>query len=257
VHKVAIIQARMGSTRFPNKIVADICGKTMLERVIEKLSASKKIDQIVVATTNSISDLPIIQYCKDHQIHCFAGSEEDVLARYYEAAKKFSAEVVIRVTSDCPLFDAGVLDEGLNEFISGDYDYVTNILPPSYPDGLDYSIIRFKLLEDAFQEAKLSSEREHVVPWIWKQCPLQGGKRYRALNMSMRGNFSEMRWTVDYPQDLDLVKRVYAHFANRSFNWVETSQFMFSHPEIFKINQSIIRDEGYFKSVANDREVKK
>lgn len=261
MHKVAIIQARMGSTRFPKKILAQIYGKTMLERVIERLSESKCVDQIVVATTNADSDREVIQYCIDHKLKYFAGSEMDVLERYYETAKMYHADVVIRVTSDCPLFDAGILDEGIKKFLSLKDDYVSNVLPPTYPDGLDFSIMRFSVLEDAFKKANLQSEREHVVPWIWKNTNLEGGSLYRASNISVEGNYSEMRWTVDYPQDLELVERVYAHFENKKFTWMDVTEFMKKNPELFKLNDSIVRDEGYLKSIASDftakNEVKK
>jgi spore coat polysaccharide biosynthesis protein SpsF (cytidylyltransferase family) len=259
MHKVAIIQARIGSSRFPKKVLAKINGKIMLQRVIEKISESKFVDQVVVATTTSVLDHEIIQYCSEHKIHWYAGSEEDVLARYYETAVKYQAHVVIRITADCPLFDATVLDQGISTFISGNFDYVTNVLPPTYPDGLDFSIFRFSVLKDAFQEASLPSEREHVVPWIWKNCDLENGTRYRAFNIRTTNDadksISKMRWTVDYPEDLELVNQVYSHFQNKAFNWVEASQFMLDHPKLFKLNESIVRDEGYLKSLEN--EVKK
>ena len=256
MHKVAIVQARMGSSRFPKKVLELIQGKTMIERVMEKLSASSLLDQIVIATTDQVSDQALVDYCKKNKISYFTGSEDDVLTRYYEAAKAFHADVVVRVTSDCPLFDGKLLDEGLKKFMEGGYDYVTNVLPPTFPDGLDYSILKFSVLEDAFHEASLSSEREHVVPWIWKNCTLEQGTRYQAFNLSTDQNLSDLRWTVDYPADLQLIDQIYAHFAGASFSWKDTVQFSLDHPEALKANQSITRDEGYLKSIANDTLVK-
>lgn len=257
MRKIAIIQARMGSTRLPNKVLIDLAGKTMLQRVVDRVRQSRMLDDIVIATTTENSDQPIVDYCEKNGIHYSRGSESDVLARYYESARKFNAELIVRVTSDCPLFDASLMDQGIEKFLSGKYDYVTNVLPPTYPDGLDYSIISFAALSKAFHEAKLNSEREHVVPWIWKESDLKGGKTFKSLNLSNEIDYSGLRWTVDQEEDISLIRKVYEHFGDSEFNWKDVIGLLTAHPDWSESNSKIIRDAGYIKSLQNDSEVKK
>ena len=229
----------------------------MLERVVDREKTSTLISEVVVATTDLPLDRKITEHCKTLGIRCFTGPEEDVLKRYLITANHEGADTVVRVTSDCPLFDGTVLDQGLKIFQTGKYDYVTNILPPTFPDGLDFSIFKKSLLIDADREATLKSAREHVVPWMWKMCSLEGGTRYSAFNLTTKTDASAHRWTVDHREDLSLVQAVYRHFGDQKFSWEEVLAFLRNNPNLSEANSAITRDEGYLKSLKQDQVEKK
>jgi len=163
---IAIIQARMGSSRFPGKTLADLAGRPMLSRVVERVSQSRAIDKVVVATSIAVGDDPIAEFCAKEGVLCFRGSEDDVLDRFYRAAKEHGADVVVRITADCPLIDAAVIDRVVERFQSGDCDYASNVLHYTYPDGLDTEVFSMAALAEAWREAKKPSEREHVTPYL-------------------------------------------------------------------------------------------
>jgi spore coat polysaccharide biosynthesis protein SpsF len=246
-----ILQARMGSTRLPGKVMADLSGKPLLARVIERAQAIRGIDQVVVATTIAERDRPLLDLARRYGAEAFAGSEDDVLDRYYQAAQAFGAEVLVRLTADCPLLDPAVSERVLARFRQGDVDYACNTLPPTFPDGLDTEVFSFAILERAWQEAKLTSEREHVTPYIWKNPA-----KFRQANVLNEVDLSSLRWTVDEPQDLRFVRAVYArlhHEGASLFGMADILTLLEREPGLDNINTGFVRNEGYAKSLREDR----
>ncbi len=245
---VAIIQARMASTRLPGKILIDLAGRPLLHHVVARAGQAKTLDQVIVATTDSATDDETAQYCRQVSIPCFRGSEDDVLDRYYQSAKRFEADVVVRLTADCPLQDPEVIDKVVRVFNTGDYDYVSNTIDPTYPDGLDTEVFSRLALERAWQEAALKSEREHVTPYIWKHPTL-----FRLANVRNDIDLSKLRWTVDERQDLEFVRAVYVHLAHTpAFGMKQLLDLLDKHPELTEINAHFGRNEGYEKSLRAD-----
>ncbi len=249
-HVVAIIQARMSSTRLPGKVLMDIEGKPMLWHVVNRLKKSQLIDKIVIATTVSKRDLLVLRFAEENGIDCFAGSEEDVLDRYYQAAREFKADPIVRITGDCPLIDPLIVDQVVEEFLKlKDYDLVgTN---DTFPDGLDTVVYSFWALEKAWREAKLPSEREHVGPYITKHPEL-----FKTKSLSYRINLSHLRWTVDEEEDLTLVREIFKRLFHEGemFYTEDILSLLEQEPHLLEINSRIIRNEGYLKSLAQDNE---
>ncbi len=202
---VIIVQARMTSTRLPGKILKKVLGKSLLEYQIERLRRVKLADEVVIATTTNETDEPILQLCNSLSVPYFRGSEEDVLSRYYEAAKVHQADAVVRVTSDCPLIDPEVIDRVIKFYIDHqtEYDYVSNSLERTYPRGMDTEVFSFKALQEAFLEATALPDREHVTPFIHRQP-----QRYSLASVNYSENKSYHRWTVDTPEDFQLIKKI-------------------------------------------------
>ncbi|PHM11053.1 cytidylyltransferase domain-containing protein [Nostoc sp. 'Peltigera malacea cyanobiont' DB3992] len=202
---VIIVQARMTSTRLLGKVLKKVLDKPLLEYQIERLKRVKLADEIVIATTTNSTDLPIVELCDRLSIPYFRGSEEDVLARYYGAAKEYQADVVVRVTSDCPLIDPQVIDKVIQFYINNkyEYDYVSNSLERSYPRGMDTEVFSFLALHQAFVEAIAQPDREHVTPFIYMHP-----ERYRLAQVIYSENQSSHRWTVDIADDFELIKRI-------------------------------------------------
>src|SRR5579871_1881320 len=196
VNTVAIIQARMASTRLPGKVLADIGGRPMLARVIDRVRAASTIDDVLVATSTSRADDAIEVLCREHRIAVFRGDENDVLDRYYRAAQATRADVVVRITADCPLHDPQVIDTVVSRFDPSRFDYASNAVDRTYPDGLDVEVFSFQALERAWREAQWASEREHVTAFIWKHPD-----RFRLHHVCQATDLSAARWTVDEPSD--------------------------------------------------------
>ena len=239
-HKVvAIIQARMTSSRLPKKVMKIIAGKPMLGHVINRVTSSQIVDEVLIATTTDETDDEIEKFCKLHNYSCFRGHPFDVLDRYYQAAKRCKADVIVRITGDCPLMDSSLIDTLLEDFIDSKVDFAANRLPPpwkrTYPIGLDIEIVRFQALEKAWKEANSQFEREHVMPYLYD---LPG--RFKILLKHHDPDYGIKRWTVDTPQDLEFVKRIFDHFSPRlDFSWKEVIQFLEANPELEQINVSI------------------
>jgi spore coat polysaccharide biosynthesis protein SpsF len=244
---VAIIQARMSSTRLPGKVLAPIGEQPMLAYVVNRARQAKTLDQVVVATALDETNQPIEDFCLATGIACYRGSEDDVLDRYYQAARHFQAAVVVRLTADCPLLDPGVIDKVVGVFQAGDYDYISNTIRPTYPDGLDTEVFSFQALERAWREAKLKSEREHVTPFIHKQP-----ERFRLFNVENTEDLSAQRWTVDEPADLELVRAIYRYFKTPDFGMAEVLVLLRQYPTLQAINAGFERNEGYQKSLRED-----
>lgn len=245
---IGILQARMGSTRLPGKILQDIQGKPLLQRVAERARKAQLLDALVIATTDKAADDAVVDLCKREGLLFFRGSEDDVLDRYYQTACAYNADVVVRSTADCPLLDAQVTDLVIREFFAGDYDYVSNVLEPSYPDGLDTEVFSLHALERAWREAELTSEREHVTPFLWKH-----GDLFRLQNVKHVPNLAWMRWTVDEPDDLEFVRAVYQHFGEENFGMNEILTLLAQRPDLQTLNAGIERNEGYFASLRKDK----
>lgn len=250
---VAIVQARMGSSRLPHKVLKPILGIPMLLRQVERIQHSKKISTIIIATSTERIDDEIDIVCRENNIACFRGSLHDVLDRYYKAAKKYAANNVVRLTADCPLIDATVIDQVIHYFENNSLDYASNTLHPTFPDGLDVEVFRFSALERAFQHACLKSEREHVTPFLKKQ-----ENQFNIGSYEHSQDYSAIRLTVDYEEDLLLVRKIYEMMypENPAFSFADILTLITHNPWLTSINSTFIRDEGYAKSLQEDEVIK-
>ena len=236
---IALVQARMGSTRMPNKVMKKINGTPMIELLLTRLARSKELDQIVIATTMNERDLCLISHVNQLGYSCEQGSESDVLDRYVQAARKHQADVVVRITGDCPLVDADLVDEAIRRFKVTGVDYFSNTCPPTYPDGLDVEICTFKALEQTSLETSNPLDREHVTPY------LRNSGKFKTATMQYNRDLSALRWTVDEPSDFAVIEKVFQHFEPRiDFSWTEILNLQLQQPNLFNINQHIIRNEG-------------
>lgn len=202
---VIIVQARMTSTRLPGKVLKEVLGKPLLQYQVERLRQVKLADEIIIATTINMTDQPIVEFCEQFGIPYFRGSEKDVLSRYYYAAKDAHADVIVRITADCPVIDPQVIDKVVSYYYShqADYDYVSNALTSTYPIGMDTEVFSYKVLHEAYCEAREQPDREHVTPFIYRQPD-----RYRLANVAYERNESFRRLTVDTIEDFELIKRI-------------------------------------------------
>lgn len=248
---VAIIQARLGSTRLPKKVLLDLEGRTVLERVVERVRASQDISMAVVATTILEDDREIVQLGDKAGFEVYCGSSDDVLDRYYQAARFFKADHVVRVTADCPMMDPRVISAVVERHLREGADYTSNICPPTYPDGEDVEVLTFAALERAWSEAKLKSDREHVTTYIRNNMGL-----FHTANVKHGCDLSAKRWTLDNVEDYEFLRLVYRSLfsANSLFGMEEVLAFLAEHPEAETINRHIQRNEGYQKSLGKDRE---
>lgn len=236
---VAVIQARMGSTRLPNKVMKLIAGKPMIEHLLNRLRLAQHITRIVVATSTHPGNAPLVE-CVHRLGHvCEIGSENDVLERYAQAARSLSADVVVRITGDCPLVDPGLVDEAVARFLDADVDYLCNNYPPTYPDGLDIEVFSAEALYRAQAEATDAFDREHVTPYLRRPG------LFRTSTIGAEEDFSALRWTVDEPSDFEVVSRVFDHFApSWDFTWLDVLALQRRAPEMFITNAGIARNEG-------------
>jgi glutamate-1-semialdehyde 2,1-aminomutase len=236
---VALVQARMGSTRLPNKVMKPIGSIPMIELLLSRLSMAKEVDQIVVATSVDARNQLLVEHVENLGYACEQGSENDVLERFVQAARKHKADVVVRITGDCPLVSPELVDEVIQRFKSSGVDYFSNTNPPTYPDGLDIEVCTFRALEQASQETNKPFDREHVTPY------LREPGRFRTAVMQHSQNLSAMRWTVDEPADFAVIEKVFQHFHPRiDFAWGEVLNLQCQQPDIFSTNQHLIRNEG-------------
>lgn len=243
---LAIIQARCGSSRLPNKVLMDLNGKTVLERVIERVKSSKYIDDILVATSIDEQNLPIVSLCSDLGIRIFVGSENDVLDRYYQAAKLFNPEYVVRITGDCPVFDSSILDKAIQSMLPK-IDYL-GMLSETFPDGMDLEIFKFEALAMAYRNAKFKSEREHVTLYI-RNNP---NEFIISDFVSDLGNYGHLRLTLDEQEDYELLSNIYNHFGNNEFYYKDIIDFLNENQDMIKINSMYSRNEGLVKSLEED-----
>jgi len=236
---VTIIQARTGSSRLPNKIFLPLANKPLLNRMYERVAASKLRGTIVIATTTDKSDDIIEALCKDYQLNCYRGHSTDLLDRHYQAAKLFNADVIVKIPSDCPLIDPNVIDKVLQYYLnnSNDFDFVSNLHPATYPDGNDVEVMSMKALEDAWINAKRDLEREHTTPYLW-----ENPDKFRIGNVEWDTGFNysmSHRFTIDYEKDYNFIKQVYDELypINHKFTLEEILDLFDRKPELRKINE--------------------
>ena len=246
----AIVQARMGSTRLPGKTLMDLAGRPLLGHLVDRARRIPGLDAVVVATTDRPADRAILDFAAAEGLPVYAGSENDVLDRFHQAADRFGVSVVVRVTPDCPLLDPTVAGLVLKRFLDagGGLDYASNTQPPTFPDGQDTEVFSAAALARAWREARLPSEREHVTPYIWKHPD-----RFRLASVRHAEDLSALRWTVDEPADLDFVRAVHARLgAQGTFGMEDVLALLRREPALLEINRSLTRNEGYAKSLRAD-----
>jgi spore coat polysaccharide biosynthesis protein SpsF len=236
---VAIVQGRMSSRRLQGKILLDMGGKPMLARVLQRARRARLVDQVVMATTVDPSDDPVAEFCLQHGYPCFRGNLFDVLDRYYQAAKHYQADVVVRIKADCPVIDPGEIDRTIQAFLDAEVDFAANRLPPPFtrttPIGMDTEVVKFAALERAWREADEKYEREHVMPYLYDQPG-----RFSILVVDHEPNLGHLRWTVDTPEDLAVLREIYASFNNRDdFSMAELLEQTRIHPGWQEMNANI------------------
>ncbi|MDA9148570.1 glycosyltransferase family protein [Alphaproteobacteria bacterium] len=246
---VAIIQARMGSSRRPGKIMANIIGKPMLDHLIMRVMAAEKLDEVVVATTSNVYDDILLSWGENRDIKVFRGDEDDVLSRFYHCSVKFKADVIVRITADDPLKDPEVINHAITLFKNNPtIDYVSNTITPTFPEGIDVEVFSFDALCKAHSLAIKKSDREHVTPYIWRNSD-----QFNILNFSANTDMSNTRLTVDYEEDLAVVTAIIDHFQDQPLvGYQEIVNFLNNSPNLATINSSILRNEGYIKSISNE-----
>jgi spore coat polysaccharide biosynthesis protein SpsF len=237
---IAIVQAHMDSTRLPGKVMKEICGKPMLLLMLERLSHSKLLNHIIVATTTNKNDDIIYETAKKNGYGVFRGSEFDCLDRHYQVAKKFNVDFICKITSDCPIIDPEVIDQVIDKFQNGSYDYVSNVHPATFPNGLDVEIFRFSALEQAWKESTDPTEREHTTTYIWSNP-----SKFRLGNVVMHNGknlFQSERWTVDYQEDFEFIKAIYENLYHngRIFLMDEILNLLRKRKDVWKINQHLV-----------------
>lgn len=236
---LAIVQARMGSTRFPNKVMQPILGIPVIELLLCRLALAKQVDRIVLATSQDPNNQSLVDHVRGLGYEVYQGSEEDVLDRYYQAACIVQPETIVRITGDCPLVDPAIVDRAIATFQQSKVDYLSNVSPPTYPDGLDVEVFSFQALAQAWESANEPHEREHVTPYL-----RESGK-FELRGINHPEDHSDKRWTVDEPDDFEVIKNVFEYFAPRqNFSWLEVLDLRQNQPELFVANQHLIRNQG-------------
>jgi spore coat polysaccharide biosynthesis protein SpsF len=234
---IAIIQARIGSTRLPGKVLLPLAGEPVLTRVVRRTSRARTVDAVVVATTNEPADLAIVELARREGWLVERGSEADLLDRYVQAARAHRADVVIRITSDCPLIDPDVIDQTVHAFEAGGVDYASNTLEPrTFPRGLDVEVVTMAALERAWREDADLAWREHATPYLYRHPEL-----FRLLRVPAPVDESRHRWTIDTPEDYDLVSRIYEALGRDDFAWREALATVEAHPEWADINRETVQ----------------
>ena len=245
-----IVQARMGSSRLPGKTLLKIDDKnTVLDFVINQLSSSNLLDEIIIATTNLESDNVIENFVKNMDVNIFRGKSNDVLDRYFQCAKHFSIDIIVRITGDNPLIDPTILDNLIQKFTSNSYDYLSNAHVRTFPYGTEVEIFSFKSLEQAWKNAILPSEREHVTPYFYNNSNL-----FNIHDEIQSNDISNLRWTIDRENDLFLVKSIVSKITKRPILMNDILDLFSREPKLFKINETQIHDEGYKKSLEEDKD---
>ena len=249
LHCVVIVQARVGSSRLPRKALLEIDDQPMIGHVLNRALAINGVDGVVLATTVDPADDELADFARERKIPCTRGSQADVLDRFRQTAAEHSAAVIMRVAGDCPLLDPHVSGLVLADYLRrGDVDYVSNVHPPMYPDGLDTEVFSRQALERAWCEAELQSDREHVTPYIWRNPGI-----FRLANVATEPSRAHLRWTVDERADLDFVRAVYARLYRGSiFGMEAVLNLLAVEPDLARINAGINRNEGYVRSLRAD-----
>ena len=250
LNTILVTQARTGSTRLPEKILKEVGGKSLLEIHLERLKKCNEVSKIIVATTDKPQDEIIYKKTIDLGLSASKGSEHNVLDRFYQAVKEHKPDWIIRLTSDCPLIDPKLVDDIILYVQNKDVDYGSNILVENFPDGQDVEVFKFSALESAWNNANLMSDKEHVTPYIRKNSDFNGGNLFSAVNYPCHSDYSKIRMTVDEFSDLELIT-ILIDDLGIDKSWEEYVDYMIKN-KLTKINNSIIRNEGYLKSVKNE-----
>ena len=243
----AIIQARMSATRLPGKVLKDLLpGMTVMEYILKRVAQSKEIDKTIVATTENTNDEAVVEFLKKKGVSYFVGNEQDVLDRYYKAAKNYGAlaeDIIVRLTADCPVIDPKEIDKTVRFFRENDFDYASNNLEPySFPDGMDTEVCSFEALEKAWKDAAKQSHREHVTFYFWKNPQIFKIGQY----VNPKQNQGAYRLTLDYPSDYEVLKKVAEYFSPRmDYSMQEIIDFLDSHPEVKALNQAVVRNANF------------
>ncbi|HMA05159.1 MAG TPA: glycosyltransferase family protein [Methanomicrobiales archaeon] len=253
---VAIIQARMGSTRLPGKVLMDLCGKPVLWHVVQRTQAAQRVHRVLVATTRRAEDDAIKELCREWGTPVYRGPAEDVLARYHGAVRYLDrqgvpVDLIVRITADCPLMDPAVIDRGVREAEEKNPDYISNVDPPTFPDGLDVEVFTRQVLEITHSEARLPSDREHVTPFMRRSG------RFKTVNFRAVTDLSHLRWTLDTREDYLFIREVYRHlFPQKNlFALEDVVRLLADHPELSGINSHLKRNEGYRLSLEKDTRI--
>lgn len=249
---LGVLQARASSSRLPGKVILPIAGAPMLQRQIEQLQRAKRMDALVLATSDRADDDQVARIAASTGIGLYRGSLDDVLDRYYRAAAQHRPDYVVRVTGDCPLADWDVIDRVIDVAVEGGFDYASNTLNPTWPDGLDVEVATFAAIETAWREADTKLEREHVMPFITGRP-----ERFNLGNVENDRDLSGLRWTVDEPRDYDFVGAIYdaLYPANPTFTTEDVLALLAERPELADLNTGIIRNEGLLKSRAAEKDM--
>jgi spore coat polysaccharide biosynthesis protein SpsF (cytidylyltransferase family) len=252
MHNVTVlIQARVGSSRFPQKVLKKIEGKPMIWHVVNRVKQTNLVNQIALVTTKLDEDKKLLDIANELGVIGITGDENNVLKRFYDCASQINADPIIRITGDCPLIDPFLIDEMIKFFLEHDYDYISNRMIPTFPDGLDIEIFSYTALRSAILNSKLSSELEHVTPYISKNP-----QKFKLFNFQNNVDLSQMRWCVDEKEDLVFVKKIFEKLSPKFiFSMDEILKILKNEPTLLQINNKIIRDEGYLKSLKNDKKI--
>ena len=244
-----IIQARMGSSRLPGKaLMKSDSGKPLLYYVINQLRYCSKVKNLVIATTTNQEDDEIEKFANNNSVNVFRGKEKDVLDRYFQCAKKYSFSTIVRITADCPLIDPQIVDKVIEQFFSGNYDFATNTLTRTFPIGTDVEVFSFSALNKAWENAQLPSEREHVTPY------LRNKENSKIINVENTKNISNLRLTVDRIEDFELIKQILNNISINPIHLEDVLELFSRKPELIEINKHINHNEGFNKSLEEDKE---
>lgn len=244
---LAIIQARMGSRRFPGKVLRELGSRPLLWHVHDRVRESERIDEVVIATSQSQEDISIIEFAEEFMVPVFIGSEDDVLDRFYHAADKFGGDEIVRICGDIPLIDPHIIDNTIDYFLNGSFDYVNNWL--TFPEGQHVEILSFRVLEKAWKEATKPSEREHVTPFIYNNP-----QEFKIGQLRSDIGVPAMRLAVDYPCDFELVEKIYDRlWEGHIFYFDEICELFDAEPHLLEINKGIQKLEGYHRSLDKER----
>ncbi len=249
----AIVQARLGSSRLPGKVLMDICGKPLLWHVLERVKAAGTLNDIIVATTNMPEDAPLREFLEQQDVKVFIGSEDDVLDRFYQAATHFGVDVIVRITPDDPFKDPDVIDRAVKLLVEADppVDYVSNCsydgsIRATYPEGIDVEVMTFDCLNKMWQRADRPSEREHLTPYLFRRSD-----EFKTLGFEYSEDLSDLRWTIDYPRDMEFAREIYQRLfpAKPIFLMSDILEVLRREPRLAALNKDIPRYEGYTRSV--------
>jgi len=246
---LVIIQARMSSTRFPGKVLMKLQQKPLLQWLIERVKKCSLVDKIVIATSTGVDDDPISKWCEVNNQTCYRGDLENVLSRFYHAAKHFNAQTIVRLTADCPIIDSQVIDEHIDFYHKHHFDYVSNGPKMTYPDGMGVEVFSYQALEKTHQEAMLLSEKEHVTAYIYKHPEV-----FKLYNLKYKKDYSWIRITIDYPEDFILVKNIVEALQPTiaSFSLEDIISYIEKNPKLLNLNNKHTPNEGYELSLLKD-----